>query len=143
MRVGRLLAGVVVAVLLGWGAAANATTIGLSQFSSDGTPPSELAGNLSFDVVGNALTITIENLTNPAFDITAIFCFPPQWGWANGDGDGVEMHFRSAFFGFPDWVLGTVVFGNFREQSFILYNGDGGGTPVDETTWSGIKDLYN
>lgn len=75
--------------------------------------------------------------------VTAVFCFPPQWGYATGDGDGAEMHFRSAFFGFPDWVPGAVVFGTQWDMAFLLYNGDGGGTvPTEDATWTSIKGLY-
>ena len=75
-------------------------------------------------------------------DVTAVFCFPPQYGHATGDGDGNEAHFKSDFFGFPDWVTATTVFGVAHDLAFILYNEEGAGTPVDETTWTGIKDLY-
>ncbi len=54
--------------------------------------------------------------------------FPPQWGnncsWpANnpGWGDGQQMYFKSAVFGFPQWVPATTVFGNPHESSFQIY----------------------
>lgn len=65
-----------VALVLGWSGAAAATTVGLSQYSSDGTPAQQFAANLTFDVVGNNLTITIDNLSNlysSGFDLTAIY----------------------------------------------------------------------
>ena len=63
-------------VLSGWSVPASATTIGLSEFSSDVTPAGELLANLTFDVSGSTLTITIDNLTDLAtsgFDLTAIY----------------------------------------------------------------------
>ena len=74
-------------------------------------------------------------------DITSIYCFQPQWFWSVGDGDGQEIYFKSDFFGFPDWVPGSIVFGGPRETAFLLYN-EGGGVPTEEATWSEIKALY-
>jgi hypothetical protein len=74
--------------------------------------------------------------------IQASFCFPPQWGWSSGDGDGLQGSFRGALFGFPDWVSATTVFGVPYEFSMVLYNGDGPPVPTEEKTWSGIKSLY-
>ena len=30
--------------------------------------------------------------------VQAQFCFPPQWGYSSGDGDGLQASFKSAFF---------------------------------------------
>jgi hypothetical protein len=72
----------------------------------------------------------------------AIFCFPPQWGYVSGAGDGQECCFRGELFGFPDWVTATTVFGIPYELSGVIYNGGGGGTPVEDASWSAVKDLY-
>jgi hypothetical protein len=71
---------------------------------------------------------------------TAVFCFPPQWGSATGTGNGQQMCFRSAFFGFPDWVPGNVVFGVNYDLAFLLYND--GIVPTEDASWSSIKNLY-
>ncbi|MCK4235439.1 hypothetical protein KAX75_13500, partial [candidate division WOR-3 bacterium] len=54
-----------------------------------------------------------------------VLIFPPQWG-VNGDvppnvGDGIEMYFKSAYFGFPQWVTATTVFGTPYEYGFQIY----------------------
>ena len=72
--------------------------------------------------------------------VQAVFCFPPQWGYGTGEGSGSEIHFLSAFFGYPDWVPGSVVFGVPYDAAFLLYNG--GEVPTEDATWSEIKALY-
>ncbi len=54
--------------------------------------------------------------------------FPPQWGnmcsWPGnspGWGDGQQMYFKSAFFGFPQWATATSIWGNPLESSFQIY----------------------
>lgn len=75
--------------------------------------------------------------------VQAQFCFPPQWGYSSGDGDGLQAHFKSAFFGFPDFVTASTVFGVPYEGAFLLYNDGGGGTvPTEDATWTSIKGLY-
>jgi hypothetical protein len=74
--------------------------------------------------------------------IQAVLCFPPQWGFASGTGNGAQGSFQSALFGFPTWVPNTTVFGIPYELAFLLYNDDGGGTPTEEASWSTIKNLY-
>jgi hypothetical protein len=67
--------------------------------------------------------------------------FPPQWGWATGVGNGREVRFRGAQFGYPDWVRGTVVFGvPAYDVAFRLLNTND--VPVRESTWSSLKALY-
>ncbi len=72
--------------------------------------------------------------------VTAVFCFPPQYGSATGVGDGQQACFRSAFFGFADWTPATDVFGVPYDLAFLLYNEPG--TPTEEASWSSIKKLY-
>ncbi len=78
---------------------------------------------------------------NYEVSIVAVLIFPPQWGWATSlQGNGKQCCFRSEYFSFPDWVPGNTVFGSIYELSFVLFND--GATPVEESSWSGIKDLY-
>jgi hypothetical protein len=72
---------------------------------------------------------------------TAVFCFPPQWGWGTGDGNGAEGCFRSAIFGVDDWVPMTAVFGIPYELAFGVLVGDLP-TPVSALTWGRIKSYY-
>lgn len=55
------------------------------------------------------------------FSLTAVFCFPPQWGWATGDGDASQAHFRSEFFGYPDWVTAEEAFLASYDMAWIVY----------------------
>jgi hypothetical protein len=73
--------------------------------------------------------------------IQAVVCFPPQWGIATGTGNGVQGSFKSALFGFPDWVSNSTIFGVPYELAFLLYNFNTG-TPTEEVSWSAIKNLY-
>jgi hypothetical protein len=73
--------------------------------------------------------------------IQAVLCFPPQWGIATGTGNGAQGSFRSALFGFPDWVPSSTAFGLPHELAFYLYNTTT--TPVVETTWGSIKATYS
>lgn len=57
--------GALVALLLLAGQA-HATTLGLSEFSSDSTDPQALAASFDFDVAGSTLTFTVTNLTDLA-----------------------------------------------------------------------------
>jgi hypothetical protein len=45
-------------------ASATATTLYLSEFSSDETPASDLTATMNFSVMGDVLTLTVENLTH-------------------------------------------------------------------------------
>jgi len=74
--------------------------------------------------------------------IQASLCFPPQWGWSTGDGNGVELHLRSIFYEFPDWTPAEVVFGVPYDAAFLLYVSSGGGTPVAEASWTALKAHY-
>jgi len=56
--------------------------------------------------------------------VVAEFCFPPQWGVATGTGDGAQGHFRSEFFGLPDWVPAIEVFGTPYEVALVVYEED-------------------
>jgi hypothetical protein len=73
--------------------------------------------------------------------IQAVFCFPPQWGWSTGSGNGVDVWFGFPLLGFPYWVPGAAVFGFTSDMAFLLTLGDIG-TPTKDTTWSSIKNLY-
>jgi hypothetical protein len=64
-RARRLVLGALVALLLLAGQA-GATTLSLSEFSSDFTDPHALAASLDFDVTGTTLTFTVTNLTDLA-----------------------------------------------------------------------------
>lgn len=74
--------------------------------------------------------------------VQATLCFPPQWGWATGDGNGEEGHFRGELFGYFDWVPLSVPFLVPYDMAVVYYTG-GSGTPVADTTWSGIKAHYH
>jgi hypothetical protein len=65
-----------------------------------------------------------------------VLIFPPQWG-VNADtppnvGDGNEGYFKSAYFGYPQWVTATTLWGTPYEWGFQIY-----GTPsaADTFTW--------
>jgi hypothetical protein len=73
--------------------------------------------------------------------IQAVLCFPPQWGIGTGVGNGTQGSFKSALFGFPDWVTNSTIFGVPYELAFLVYEGYGT-SPAKETSWSAIKDLY-
>ena len=75
-------------------------------------------------------------------NIYAVYCFPPQFFWATADGDGTQGWFRSDFLGFPDWVPMDVANpGSPYELAFIQYNREGS-TPLEETSWAGVKEQY-
>jgi hypothetical protein len=63
------------ALSLAFALPATATTIHVSDLSSDDTPASQLDANVSFDVVGTTLFIGVTNLTDDpaAFNISAIY----------------------------------------------------------------------
>jgi hypothetical protein len=71
----------------------------------------------------------------------AEFCFPPQWGWTTGSGDGVDVQFGFPLLGTPYWTAGALVFGVPSDMGFFLLN-ETDGTPTEDTTWSTIKNLY-
>jgi hypothetical protein len=73
--------------------------------------------------------------------IQAVFCFPPQWGIGTGTGNGTQGSFKSALFGFPDWVPNSTIFGVPYELALLLYAGETS-TPTEEVSWSAIKNLY-
>jgi len=103
--------------------------------------------------------------------IQAVTCFPPQWGWATGKGNGVPAHFRSELFDVPEWVTADEIFPGPYEMAVVLHaepaelcchpdgtcekvpigTCDGGvvadcmacsATPVNRTSFGGIKALY-
>ena len=50
--------------------------------------------------------------------------------WLTSDGNAgsqSESYFRSDYFGYPDWVPGTSVFGAAHDVTFVLYGDTGGG----------------
>jgi hypothetical protein len=72
--------------------------------------------------------------------IQAVFCFPPQWGWSTGSGNGVDVWFGFPLLGYPYWVPGVSVFGFTSDMAFLLLNDID--SPTEDTTWSTIKNLY-
>jgi hypothetical protein len=52
--------------------------------------------------------------------VQAVLCDPPQYGWATGEGNGLEGHFRSEVFGYPEWVPASEVFREPHELAFHL-----------------------
>jgi hypothetical protein len=83
---------------------------------------------------------TDENGLTYWIGIQAVFCFPPQWGWATGAGDGVDVCFGFPFLGIPYWTTGASVFGVTSDMSFALLSD--GMIPTGATSWSAIKNLY-
>ena len=67
--------------------------------------------------------------------VQSVFCFPPQWGWATGDGNGALAWQHFPLLGYDPWIQTAY------ETAWLLYN-DGGGTPTEEASWSEIKSLY-
>lgn len=80
--------------------------------------------------------------TTYLLSITSVLCFPPQWGWATGDGDGTQACFRSELFGFDQWTPIMEVVGSPYEFAFYVIDEELG-TPSAEHTWSALKALYN
>lgn len=103
--------------------------------------------------------------------IQAVTCYPPQWGWATGAGNGRSAHFRSELFDVPEWVAAEEIFPGPYEMAMVLHaeplelcchpdgtctkvpigTCDGGvvtdcmacsSTPVERTTFGRIKALY-
>jgi hypothetical protein len=68
--------------------------------------------------------------------------FPPQWGRLAAEFiQAVDTMFKSPYFGVPDWLPATVVFGEPYEASQRL--GDVcGPVPTEETSWGAIKVLF-
>jgi hypothetical protein len=73
--------------------------------------------------------------------VTSVLCFPPQWGWATGDGDGTQACWRSPFFGYDDWAPMSDTHGAPYEFAFYLLDEELG-TPTTEHTWTTLKALY-
>jgi hypothetical protein len=73
--------------------------------------------------------------------IQALFCFPPQWGWSTGTGDGTDVWFGFPLLGYPYWTPGVSVFGFTSDMAFFL-NSIGPITQARDMTWSTIKNLY-
>lgn len=69
-------------------------------------------------------------------------CFPPQWGWCQcaeeyyWNDQGV---LKSDYFGVPNWTEINILVGYYVEFSFILHSPF---SPVEDSTWGGIKALY-
>jgi hypothetical protein len=64
-----------------------------------------------------------QNGVTYSVSIQAVMCWPPQWFWATGSGNGSESCFRSEFFGHPDWVPSTTAVGAPYDHAFVLYSG--------------------
>jgi hypothetical protein len=75
VRIRTLLLSAALLVPIGLASTGHATTIHLSQFSSDSTPADLLDATLEFEVVGNTLALTVTNLTaDPsAYNMSRIF----------------------------------------------------------------------
>jgi hypothetical protein len=66
-----------------------------------------------------------------------------QWFWlesANAEGWNLGGVVRSEYFGCPDWVTVSEATGTRREFSFVLYADVT--SPVESTTWGGVKALF-
>jgi hypothetical protein len=74
--------------------------------------------------------------------IVASLCYPPQWGWATGDGDGQQGCWRSQLFGVPEWVPFTEVPPGLEpfDLAFAVYSEQA--VPAMEASWGTIKHLY-
>jgi hypothetical protein len=86
-----------------------------------------------------------ENGVDYHLAIQHVVDFPPQWGWAFGDGDGQDGCFLSEFFNPGQGWQPNVNVGPsflFREMAFTLYGEAGGTVPTEDRSWSSIKDLY-
>jgi hypothetical protein len=73
--------------------------------------------------------------------IQAVFCFPPQWGWSTGVGNGVDVWFGFPLLGYPYWTPGVSAFGFTSDMAFLFFS-ECIGTPTKDTTWSKVKNLY-
>jgi len=71
--------------------------------------------------------------------IRAVMCAPPVWGWVRGTGNQVPVHWRTGYFGYPEWTQG--VFGDGRDAAVVLYVEDES-TPIRSVTFGGIKARY-
>jgi hypothetical protein len=75
------------------------------------------------------------------FSIVASLCYPPQWGWATGDGNGQEGCWRSERFGVPSWTpFSETTIDDPYDLAFVLYSEPA--VPAMETSWGAIKGLY-
>lgn len=66
-----------------------------------------------------------------------------QWFWLECDEPSYWNDagvVRSEYFGFPDWVTVEEATGTHREFSFVVYADVT--SPVESTTWSGVKALF-
>lgn len=114
---GRLLTLLGVALAVGLSSSAAATTLVLSDFSSDTTPASQLDATVTFDVVGNTLTVSLTNQTGDpaAFNINEIYfnssdsvtdlmlTSGPAWSLSSSTGLGGPTD--AGKFGIFDWAL--------------------------------------
>jgi len=66
-----------------------------------------------------------------------------QWFWSQclpSEYWNDEATARSEYHGFPDWTNMTAALGYYAEMAFVLYADVT--SPVEDTTWAGIKALY-
>jgi len=73
--------------------------------------------------------------------IQAVLCFPPQWMWSTGTGNGIPGHMIFPLTGVPDWTP-LPELGLPPEVAFVLLE-RGDTVPVRTTTLGRIKALYH
>ena len=68
--------------------------------------------------------------------------FPPQWGRLGADMVQVcDTAFRSPYFGYPDWVPASDVFGDLFDAS-QMFEDVCNPTATEDASWGAIKGLY-
>lgn len=73
-------------------------------------------------------------------EIGTALTYPPQWGWATGDGDGNDVWFAFPALGIAFWTRGEALFGRPSNMAFVLFEEPD--FPVSEASWSSVKALY-
>jgi hypothetical protein len=140
-----------------WGGSpipADAFHINIYTMSSGGCPEDLIYSHTSFDydedLDGSAAAYCAQLV--PPFvstsgatyelSIVASLCYPPQWGWDTGDGNGQEGCWRSELYGVPEWTpLSDTPFGfEPYEFAFVLYRDLA--VPIVESSWGAIKGFY-
>jgi len=129
IRLGRIAASL--AAVLAFASTSSATTLTLSDVSSDATPVGTLSGTITLAIVGgNVLSLTLENQTSApdAFNINGV--------WWNGDADVTSLSLTSATHSASGDVLAAwnpveanTTANGFDVFDFALTGGTGAGNP--------------
>lgn len=68
--------------------------------------------------------------------------FPPQWGRIGADMvQQCDSAFRSAYFGYPEWVYCTEIFGDPYDAS-QMFEDECDATATESTSWGAVRSLF-